>query len=302
MIVPRAAQSPAAVAGHYDELDRFYREIWGEHVHHGYWATGRETPAQAADALVGLLADRLCLSPGQVVCDIGCGYGATARMLAEGYGVAVTGVTISAAQAAIATARTVVAGRLDIRRQDWLHNDFANASFDRAYAVESSEHMADKALFFREAFRTLRPGGRMVICAWLARASPRAWEVRHLLEPICREGRLAGMGDQGDYEALFRQAGFELLRVDDISRAVARTWAICLRRLAGRTVTDRRYLRFLLDTEARNRVFLLTMVRLLVAYRTGSMRYCVFTATKAKEGQGSALDPPRGSGPLEPIP
>ncbi len=280
MIVPRAAQTSAAVSGHYDELDLFYRDIWGEHVHHGYWATGRETPAQAADALVGLLAERLHPSSGQAVCDIGCGYGATAWMLAERYGVAVTGVTISAAQAAIASRRTVAAGSLDIRRQDWLHNDFADSSFDRAYAVESSEHMPDKRLFFTEAFRTLRPGGILVVCAWLARTAPRRWEVRHLLEPICREGRLPGMGDLADYEALLREAGFELLQMDDISRAVARTWAVCLRRLAGRTLTDRRYVQFLLNTDATNRVFLLTMVRLLIAYRTGSMRYCVLTARK----------------------
>ena len=284
MIFPQAAQTSAAVADHYDELDTFYRDIWGEHVHHGYWATGQETPAQAAEALVGLVAERLRLSPGQAVCDIGCGYGATAQMLAEGHGVAVTGVTISAAQAAVAARRAPARGTLDIRQQDWLRNDFADASFDRAYAVESSEHMPDLPRFFDEAFRTLRPGGLLVVCAWLARPAPRAWEVRHLLEPICREGRLPAMGDQADYEALLGGAGFELLQVDDISRSVGRTWAICLRRLAGKAVTDRRYLRFLLDKDAGNRVFALTMVRLLVAYRTGSMRYCVLTARKPVVG------------------
>ena len=284
MIFPQAAQTSAAVADHYDELDTFYRDIWGEHVHHGYWATGQETPAQAAEALVGLVAERLRLSPGQAVCDIGCGYGATAQMLAEGHGVAVTGVTISAAQAAVAARRAPARGTLDIRQQDWLRNDFADASFDRAYAVESSEHMPDLPRFFDEAFRTLRPGGLLVVCAWLARPAPRAWEVRHLLEPICREGRLPAMGDQADYEALLGGSGFELLQVDDISRSVGRTWAICLRRLAGKAVTDRRYLLFLLDKNAGNRVFALTMVRLLVAYRTGSMRYCVLTARKPAAG------------------
>ena len=284
MIFPQAAQTSAAVADHYDELDTFYRDIWGEHVHHGFWATGQETPAQAAEALVGLVAERLRLSPGQAVCDIGCGYGATAEMLAEGHGVAVTGVTISAAQAAIAARRAPARGTLEIRQQDWLRNDFADGSFDRAYALESSEHMPDLRRFFDEAFRTLRPGGLLVVCAWLARAAPRAWEVRHLLEPICREGRLPAMGDQADYEALLRGAGFELLQVDDISRSVGRTWAICLRRLAGKAVTDRRYLRFLLDKNAGNRVFALTMVRLLLAYRTGSMRYCVLTARKPAAG------------------
>ena len=47
MILAGSAQTPAAVAAHYDELDPFYREIWGEHVHHGYWAT-RSTSASAS--------------------------------------------------------------------------------------------------------------------------------------------------------------------------------------------------------------------------------------------------------------
>ncbi len=82
MIRPKQPQTTPAVAAHYDELDSFYREIWGQHVHHGYWATGRETPAEATVSLIELLAERLSLRPGLRVCDIGCGYGATARYLA----------------------------------------------------------------------------------------------------------------------------------------------------------------------------------------------------------------------------
>ncbi|MFX8891546.1 hypothetical protein ABTN09_21320, partial [Acinetobacter baumannii] len=75
-------QSTASVALHNDELDAYYREIWGEHVHHGYWKTGRETPVQAVNALVDLLEEQLDLTAGRQVCDLGCGYGATARRLA----------------------------------------------------------------------------------------------------------------------------------------------------------------------------------------------------------------------------
>ena len=32
MIHPNRPQTTAAVAAHYDELDPFYREVWGEHV------------------------------------------------------------------------------------------------------------------------------------------------------------------------------------------------------------------------------------------------------------------------------
>jgi hypothetical protein len=87
MIIPKTPQSPDLVARHYDELDLFHRQIWGEHVHHGLWATDKETPAQAVESLIVHLAQRLALQPGQHVCDVGCGYGATGEWLAEHYDV-----------------------------------------------------------------------------------------------------------------------------------------------------------------------------------------------------------------------
>ena len=44
------------VAAHYDDLDRFYREIWGEHVHHGLWTSPRSTPEEATRSLIDLVA------------------------------------------------------------------------------------------------------------------------------------------------------------------------------------------------------------------------------------------------------
>lgn len=276
MIVPKHLQSTAAVAAHYDELDAFYREVWGEHVHHGYWVTGRETAADAVVSLVELLAERLQLAPGQLACDIGCGYGATARHLAERHALKVTGVTVSPVQVERARAQSASSGRVCILQQDWLANTFAACAFDRAYAVESSEHMQDKQRFFDEAFRTLKPGGLFAICAWLSRSDPGGWEVRHLLEPICREGRLPGLGDEADYRRRAEQAGFHLLRMDDLSDRVRRTWSICARRVLGKVFTRPRYLRFLLDRSATDRAFAVTLVRIMIAYRTRSMRYCLF--------------------------
>jgi tocopherol O-methyltransferase len=281
MILPRTPQTTAAVAAHYNDLDAFYREVWGDHVHHGYWVTGRETPGEAANALVDLLADRLDLRPGLAVVDIGCGYGETARRLAATRGVDVTGLTVSAAQAAYAATKPASGGRVEIAVRDWLANGFPDACFDRAYAIESSEHMPDKQRFFDEAYRTLRPGGVFGIYAWLSKTAPKPWEVRHLLEPICREGRLPSMGDETDYRAMAEAAGFRVELVSDISDQVRRTWTICLRRVVGKVATDARYRRFLLERSAENRVFALTLGRLLLAYRTRSMRYCLLVLQKA---------------------
>jgi tocopherol O-methyltransferase len=274
MIEPRTLQTGADVAGHYDELDSVYREIWGDHVHHGLWRTGHESVEEATDALSDLVASRLAPEPGQRLVDIGCGYGATAARLVDRYGVEVTGFTLSQEQARVARARP---GALSFHVRDWLTNGMPDASFDHAYAIESTEHMADKAGLFAEAARTLKPGGRLVVCAWLAEDEPSRWEVRHLLEPICREGRLPGMGTRGEYEAWAAAAGFRLAHYEDLSRQVRRTWGIVTWRVLGKLATTRRYRRLVLSRSTRNRQFALSLPRLILAYRTGAMRYGVFT-------------------------
>ncbi|MET3142771.1 UNVERIFIED_ORG: tocopherol O-methyltransferase [Arthrobacter sp. UYEF10] len=277
MIVPDISQNAVAVADHYDELDPIYRRVWGEHVHHGLWATGRETSGEAVEALVDTVADRLRLMRGEACVDIGCGYGTTARRLAVTRGVRVTGFTLSAEQAHYAAAHPVP--DVDIQVRDWLANGLPDASADAAWAIESSEHMVDKPRFFAEAHRVLSPGGRFVVCAWLAESDASRWKVRHLLEPICREGRLPSMGTREEYEAMALAAGFAITGYEDVSRRVARTWPICARRLVRVLLVDRETRRLALG--GRNRIFALSIPRLILAYRTGAMRYGIFTLSKA---------------------
>ncbi len=280
MIRPRRPLAVGLVADHYQELDPYYRLLWGEHVHHGLWRTGRETPEQAVEQLTDFVAEQAGIKAGDRVCDIGSGYGASARHVARKYGARVTALTIVPAQHAYAEAAGPPGGNPRYLLRDWLQNELPGASFDAAYAIESTEHMADKPRAFAEALRVLKPGGRLVVCAWIAAAGARPWERRHLLEPICREGRLPGMGTEADYRRLLAGAGFEVEEVSDLSRQVRGTWAICLRRTLARLRTDPAGRAFLLSGASRNRVFLLTMARIWLAYRTGAMRYLVFRARR----------------------
>jgi tocopherol O-methyltransferase len=288
MITPRAPLAPDATARHYDQLDRFYRELWGEHLHHGLWTTGQETPEQAVVALARLVAERAGVRAGMHVCDVGCGYGATARLLARDFGACVTALTIAPAQHAYATSLRRLPGDPCYLLRDWLANALPAAAFDAAVAIESTEHMADKPRCMAELARVLRPGGRGVVCAWLSADTPSLMQQRWLLEPICHEGRLPGLATEPEYRALLEGAGLVVEQAEDVSARVRRTWPTCIRRVAAGLLREPSYRRFLLGRSNADRVFVLTLPRLWAAYATGAMRYVIFTARR-----GSHRTPPR---------
>jgi tocopherol O-methyltransferase len=88
------------------------------------------------------------------------------------------------------------------------------------------------------------------------------------------------MGTREEYEAMARQAGFRIAGFEDVSIAVRRTWTICAARFAARLLTDTRYMRLIASPRTRNRRFLLSVPRLILAYRTGAMRYGVLVIDK----------------------
>ncbi len=279
MIHARRLPSLSDIGGHYDELDRFYREMWGEHVHHGLWLSGRETPEQAARQMVCYIARIAGIKPRDRVCDVGSGYGASARALVECYGARVTAVTLSRSQHVFALSKRHHQDNPAYLCGDWLKVDLEANAYDQVIAIESTEHMVDKAAMCRRAASLLRPGGRLIICAWLAADHLGRWPNRILLEAICDEGRMPGMGSEQDYRNWITAAGFSLVRFEDLTRQVRKTWSVCTRRFAWALLTRRDYRRYLLDQRNRNRAFAMTLFRILLAYWLGAMRYGVFCAT-----------------------
>lgn len=282
MIIPRTPAAPAAVAAHYDDLDGYYRELWGEHVHHGLWlGPADRAPVEVAtrglaEYVIGLAQ----LPEGARVIDVGCGYGATSRLLAREHGARVTGLTLSAAQAAHAASVGGRPGDPEVLVRDWLENGLPDAEADAVVAIECLSHMPDKPRAFAELARVLKPGGRLVLTDWLACSRRRSWRDRWLLEPVCAEGRLPSMHTPAEYGELLAAAGMDVLHFEDVSRQVSRTWPIIARRALARAARDPEARRFLLDRANPDRVFALTVPRLIAAYTTRAMVQGLLVARK----------------------
>ena len=285
-------ESPQTVGSHYDDLDSFYRETWGTHVHHGFWKTGKETVAEATLQLLSELLADVPIVSGTRICDVGCGYGESSRHLARSYGAPVTGYTVSKAQCdyAVLNSKGLPAQFI---LGNWLENRQPSDSFDLLIAIESTEHMPDLRKFFQEAYRVLRPGGRIKICAWLGTENPSSIEERFLLRPICTEGRLR-LGAVSEYLSLMTETGFQNPAFKNVTEQVKRTWTLCTARVFKRLLTDSRYIRFLTSDPSKNKSFLKSLVRIRVAYEIQSMLYGFIDATKpSRASSAGALNQER---------
>ena len=116
----------------------------------------------ATQELVALLKPQT----GERLLDIGSGIGGPARWIAAKFDCHVTGVDLTpefceAAEAL--NAATGLADRVRILNGSALALPVPDAAFDAAYSQNVIMNIADKPRFYREAFRALRPGGRLAL-------------------------------------------------------------------------------------------------------------------------------------------
>lgn len=112
------------------------------------------------------LADKLAPRPIDRILDLGCGLGGPTRMLAALKGCRVTGVDLTSQFIENATHFTRLTGQsevVDFHVASVLDLPFSKAVFDGAWHLHLSMNVEDKSTMYREIFRVLSPGGRLII-------------------------------------------------------------------------------------------------------------------------------------------
>ncbi|WP_428531415.1 class I SAM-dependent methyltransferase [Rhodopila sp.] len=169
---------------------------------------------RATQDLVALLDP----GPGEAILDIGSGIGGPARWIAMMFDCSVTGVDLTPAFCDAARALNSAAGMADrvrIVQGSALDLPVPEAGFDRAYSHNAVMNIADKAAVYRQAFRVLKPGGRLVLCHINA-GSDGAPEFP---VPWAAAARNSFLATDAETRRDLAAAGFEILAFRDVSQA-----------------------------------------------------------------------------------
>jgi cyclopropane fatty-acyl-phospholipid synthase-like methyltransferase len=210
------------------ELD--YRLTWrlGSQMamHFGYWDASTKTLAAALQRENQVLAEWAGIRASDSVLDAGCGVGGSAIYLGRAIGCRVLGITLSPAQVRSArrnAARSKVSELAQFEQRDFLATGLPDASFDVVWAIESVCHAQKKLDFLREAYRILRPGGRLVLADGFATKDELSGAEAAVMRLWLDGWAVPAIDSVAQFRSDLRSAGFEVVREEDATEHVVRS-------------------------------------------------------------------------------
>ncbi len=199
------------VITHYDSV--LYSSLAKEYTcnsgfaNFGFWDKHITDSKQASCNLVERLLDLIPEKSGKIL-DVACGKGGTTNYLLNYYKPSnVTAINVSEKQ--LNSAGKIAPGCSFIL-MDATVLEFKNNSFDNIICVEGAFHFNTREKFFREAYRVLKPGGRLVLSDVLMKEG-----TEKQLRTFHEENFVR---DLKSYESLCSKAGFEAVEIIDATK------------------------------------------------------------------------------------
>lgn len=274
------------IAGFYDRSSQLWENVWGEHMHHGYYVpTDRTDHQQAQIDMIDEILKWAGADGAKEMVDVGCGIGGSSRHISRKFGCTTRGVTLSPYQAKRGNELAKEQGLEDkcsFQVADALQMPFPDNSFDLVWSLESGEHMPDKNTFVNELFRVAQPGGRIIIVTWTHRdleegETSLTRKEERLLAAINRAYYLPRWCSGQEYINLLKSHGATDVKREDWSYIIAPFWkAVIKSSLNFKSIWG------LLRSGFSTQRGAYAMFLMLKGYKKGLIKFDCLTCTKPK--------------------
>jgi tocopherol O-methyltransferase len=283
------------IANFYDESSQVWLDVWGEHMHHGYYPSLDYEEHQLAQ--VDMIDRSLAWAYGKdlisddfkepvTMVDVGCGVGGSSRFISKKWGTKAQGLSLSPFQIGKAQEFTKQQGlekKVEYQVADAMKMPFADNSFDLTWSMESGEHMPNKKAFVNELFRVTAPGGRIIIVTWCHRelvegeTKLKDTELR-LLDKISDAYFLPDWCPASTYVREAKALGLKDVRQDDWSEFIAPFW----KAVFMSALKPRNFLRMLQSGFTTIKGFIATLW-MLRGFQRGVIKFALITGKKDKK-------------------
>src|SRR5215471_10212463 len=184
----------------------------------------RTTRITTADWMPMVRLPSAGIGKGTRVADFCAGLGGPARYLAYRYGADVTGIELTPARVKGAEELTRLVGLQDnvrVIEGNVMQVPLPDSSVDAVISQEALLHVPDKGRTLAEAYRILKPGGRIAFTDWVAHRP-----LSEVDKGLMWEGMaVADLYSLENYSELVRTAGFTVSSVEDLTA----DWGVILK-------------------------------------------------------------------------
>lgn len=214
-----------AIVDYYRDTENAYKDSWDLQnslsIHYGYWDDKVRSFPQSLLRMNEVMMEAAAIKQTDKVLDAGCGVGGGSIFLASACGCHVTGISLSERQVEQAAAHAKQRGvdsLVHFRVMDYCATDFPDASFDVVWGCESICYADDKQQFVREAYRLLKPGGRLVVADGFVTMSE--YNERLVIRKWLNGWQVKSLESPSRFKNLLNLEGFVHVEHRDISKHV----------------------------------------------------------------------------------
>ncbi|HEX5112107.1 MAG TPA: methyltransferase domain-containing protein [Saprospiraceae bacterium] len=214
------------IVDYYDHCQVDYELVWQLDevlcMHYGYWDDSVPHHRAALQNMNKKVAAAAGIKAGMHVLDAGCGVGGPSIFLAS-QGCSVEAITLSEKQVATCRANAMRMGvdkQVHFSQQNYLNTNFSDATFDVVWAIESVCYAWDKADFTKEAFRVLKPGGKLVVADFYSTPVTPGSAEDKLMKKWTDSWAIKSYATINEFQNALSVAGFQNIRDQDITENV----------------------------------------------------------------------------------